>query len=119
MTANDLPSMLYYTNDNQPGYQRKSVGKKVVFIDDDSKKVKSEKILKYIIELVIPPQWQNVWICKDQKGHIQAVGQDAKGRKQYIYHPLWKEHIAEYKYRNLLNFTNSLPKIRQQVEKDE
>jgi DNA topoisomerase-1 len=118
MTANDLPPSLHYTNDSQPGYHRKTIGKKIVYTDDNGKELKSKKILKRLNDLVIPPQWQNVWICKDANGHIQATGRDAKGRKQYIYNPVWKEHIAEYKYSNLLNFGKSLPKIRQQVEKD-
>jgi DNA topoisomerase-1 len=117
-TSNDLPPSLHYSNDSQPGYHRKMAGDKFLFTDENGDEVTSENIIKRIDELVIPPQWQNVWICKNRNGHIQAVGRDAKGRKQYIYHPLWKEHIAEYKYTNLLKFAKNLPKIRKQVEKD-
>lgn len=118
MTADDLPPSLNYTNDSLPGYHRITQGEKTFFTDENNKEVKSEKILNRIHDLVIPPQWQDVWICNDENGHIQAIGRDAKGRKQYIYHHLWKEYIAENKYNNLLNFAESLPKIRKKVERD-
>ncbi len=118
MTASDLPPSLHYTSDSNAGYHRKVKGEKYIYFDENGKEVKSKGILKRIHELVIPPQWQNVWISKDKYGHIQAIGRDAKGRKQYIYHPLWKEYITDYKYSNLINFATSLPKIRQRVEAD-
>ena len=118
MAANDLPPSLHYSSDSQPGYHRKTVGKKVVFLDSGGKEVTSKKILDRISKLVIPPQWEDVWICKDPKGHIQAVGRDAKGRKQYIYHSIWTEFNYEAKYNKLLTFARCLPKIRKQVQKD-
>jgi DNA topoisomerase-1 len=118
MTASDLPSTLHYSNDNMHGYRRKAKGEEFIYLDEKGNEVKSIGLVQRINELVIPPQWQNVWICKDGKGHIQAVGRDAKGRKQYIYHPLWKEHITQFKYNNLINFAKKLPKIREKVEKD-
>ncbi len=81
MTASDLPPSLHYTNDSTPGYRRKTVGEKIIYTDNNDTEVKSEAILKRINQLIIPPQWQNVRISKDSKGHIQAVGRDAKGRK--------------------------------------
>lgn len=118
MIANNLPPPLHYTNDTRPGYYRKTVGEKIIYLNSDGAEVKSEKILNRINNLTIPPQWKKVWISKDKQGHLQAVGRDAKGRKQYIYHPLWKKYIEKYKYRYLLIFAKKLPKIRSHVEKD-
>lgn len=118
MTANDLPPSLHYTNDSAPGYHLKTVGERIIYTDNNDKEVKSKAILKRINQLTIPPQWQSVWICKDPEGHIQAVGRDAKGRKQYIYHSFWNDFISETKYNKLQSFARCLPKIREQVEKD-
>ena len=116
MADNELPSSLRYTNDNLAGYHRVTNGD--VYSDDNQIEVKDIKILNRISELVVPPMWQNVWICKDPKGYIQAVGRDAKGRKQYLYHQLWKEYISEVKYNKLISFAKWLPQIRKQVQKD-
>lgn len=118
MTNSDLPSSLRYSSDNMAGYYRETNGDAFVGSDENQIEVKDQKTLKRINKLVIPPMWQNVWICKDPKGYIQAVGRDAKGRKQYIYHQLWKEYISEVKYNKLVSFAKGLPKIRKQVQKD-
>lgn len=118
MTYSDLPSSLRYANDNMSGYHRETNGDALVYSDENRIEVKDQKTLKRINELVIPPMWQNVWICKYPKGYIQAVGRDAKGRKQYIYHQLWKEYISEVKYNKLVSFAKCLPQIRKQVQKD-
>ncbi|WP_254508469.1 DNA topoisomerase IB [Anatilimnocola floriformis] len=78
-------------------------------------KIKNETTLKRIKSLVIPPAWQEVWICSDSHGHLQCTGLDARGRKQYRYHPRWREVRDESKYERLIAFARALPKIRRKV----
>ena len=118
MVSNNIPGYLRYTNANNPGFYRKPSGKIFIYQNEKGEVVKAKSILNRIEKLVIPPQWKNVWISADPRGHIQAVGYDKKDRKQYIYHPLWKSYISEYKYNKLINFAQALPKIRKPVEKD-
>src|SRR5918912_791439 len=68
--------------------------------------------------LVLPPAWTDVWICTDPRGHLQATGRDARGRKQYRYHPRWREVRDEVKYGRLIAFAEALPKIRARAEAD-
>ncbi len=85
---------------------------------EDGKKVKDKDTLDRINKLVIPPGWKNVRICKLPKGHLQAVGRDEKGRKQYIYHPLWSKIRNQTKFFKMSSFGKTLPKIRKRVEED-
>jgi DNA topoisomerase-1 len=71
-----------------------------------------------IRSLVIPPAWTNVWICPDPRGHLQATGRDARGRKQYRYHPRWREVRDENKYGRLADFGRALPAIRRRIQRD-
>lgn len=80
--------------------------------------IHDEKVLARIRSLAIPPAWTDVWICPTANGHIQAIGRDAKGRKQYRYHPNWRNLRSETKYTHMIPFGEALPKIRQQVEQD-
>src|SRR5438132_8483444 len=80
--------------------------------------VSDPAVLLRIRHLVIPPAWTDVWICPDPKGHVQATGRDARGRKQYLYHPRWREVRDAAKYERLAAFGNALPRIREQVERD-
>jgi DNA topoisomerase-1 len=72
------------------GFSRRRRGRGFEYLDESGRVLKNRKDLKRIRELVIPPAWQNVWICPDEWGHLQAVGVDAAGRKQYLYHPRWR-----------------------------
>ncbi len=83
-----------------------------------SKKVDSGKQLERIKALVIPPAWENVWICKDANGHIQCTGIDARGRKQYRYHELWQKSRNESKFLRLTDFGNAMKKLRKQIASD-
>jgi DNA topoisomerase I len=74
--------------------------------------------LKRIRSLVIPPAWKNVWICAKANGHLQAIGTDARGRKQYRYHPRWHVVRDEAKYERVMSFARALPRIRKRVEND-
>ena len=106
---------LCYCSDQTPGFFRQKFGDKFKYYDIDGKTVKSKKILVRIEKLVIPPAWENVWICPKVNGHLQATGIDEKGRKQYIYHPNWIKISQENKFDKIVDFGKSLPKIRQRV----
>lgn len=107
---------LVYVNDQQPGISRVKKGKTFGYLFN-GREIKDEKILQRIKKLVIPPAWENVWICKDENGHLQATGTDAKGRKQYRYHSLWTAFRNHTKFYHLLEFGKRLPHIREQIEK--
>jgi len=109
---------LRFVTDQSPGIQRRRHGKGFGYVDADSKPVRDPAILKRIRSLVIPPAWQNVWICPFVNGHIQAIGRDAKGRKQYRYHPRYREVRDETKFIRMKAFGAALPKIRSQVHRD-
>jgi DNA topoisomerase I len=118
MVKEDLPGSLIYVNDAMTGFERCGKEGKFYYTDRDGNKIDDENILARIKELVIPPDWKDVWICKSKNGHIQVTGRDSKGRKQYIYHRLWQEKISTRKFDNLIKLAESLPKIRNQLNKD-
>jgi DNA topoisomerase I len=109
---------LRYVSDAKPGIRRQRKGDGWVYKDDDGHEITDEHTLARIKSLVIPPAWTDVWICRAPNGHLQAVGRDARGRKQYRYHPRWRVVRDEAKYGKMLIFGRVLPKIREQVEKD-
>jgi DNA topoisomerase-1 len=109
---------LRYVSDIHPGIRRKRAGKGFVYIGTDGKPIKDEKELARIRSLAIPPAYRDVWICPSPNGHIQATGRDARGRKQYRYHPKWREVRDETKFGRMLAFSEVLPQIRVRVEKD-
>ncbi len=109
---------LRFSSDERPGIQRVLKGDSFVFTDSEGKTVSDESTLARIKSLVIPPAWQQVWICPYANGHIQATGRDAKGRKQYRYHPRWREARDNNKFYRLRNFAQMLPRIRRQVKRD-
>lgn len=109
---------LRYVSDDSPGYTRKKQGDDFDYYDADGKKITDEKRLLRIRRIAIPPAWADVWICPSPNGHIQAVGRDARGRKQYRYHERWREVRDEGKYEKMVLFGQALPKIRKRIEKD-
>lgn len=109
---------LRYVGDHRPGISRRRQGNGFTYVDAKGKPVRDGETLTRIRSLVIPPAWNDVWICADPKGHIQAIGRDAKGRKQYRYHPRWRTVRDGNKYGRMAAFGQSLPTIRRQVEKD-
>jgi DNA topoisomerase I len=109
---------LRYVSDTQPGIRRKKVGKGFTYVGTDGKTIRDSKELNRIRSLAIPPAYTDVWICPTSNGHIQATGRDARGRKQYRYHPKWREVRDETKFGRMLAFSEVLPKVRQQVERD-
>ncbi|MRW90037.1 DNA topoisomerase IB [Duganella sp. FT80W] len=107
---------LRYVHDDQPGIARRPRGKQFRYLDADGAAVTDEDTLARIKSLVIPPAWRDVWICKHPLGHLQATGRDARGRKQYRYHPRWRSHRDEAKYERMLSFGKALPAIRRAVD---
>ncbi|HVO75372.1 MAG TPA: hypothetical protein VMT35_15190 [Ignavibacteriaceae bacterium] len=95
---------LNYTNDDELCIKRIKKGKSFIYTNSAGKEVSNQKLLKRIESLVIPPAWENVLICSNEKGHIQAVGRDSKGRKQYIYHPFWSELSSSNKFGKTCRF---------------
>jgi DNA topoisomerase-1 len=107
---------LRYVHDYQPGIARRKRGKHFHYVDADGHAVTDAETLARIKSLVIPPAWDDVWICKHPLGHLQATGRDARGRKQYRYHPRWRTHRDESKYERILSFGKALPAIRRTVD---
>ncbi|HEY8257785.1 MAG TPA: DNA topoisomerase IB [Gemmatimonadales bacterium] len=109
---------LRYVSDSMPGIRRRKRGKGFGYTGPDGKPVSDAKTLARIRTLAIPPAYTDVWICPSPNGHIQATGRDARGRKQYRYHPKWREVRDETKFSRMLAFSEALPKIRQRIERD-
>ena len=95
-----------------PGIVRRRAGKGFTYLDSDGTRIEDGETIARIKALGIPPAWQDVWICSDPKGHIQAIGTDAAGRKQYIYHQKWRERRDQQKFDKMLEFAEKLPKVR-------
>src|SRR5919112_6322606 len=106
---------LRYVRDTEPGIRRMKRGKNFRYIGVDGKPVTDEATLNRIRPLVIPPAWSEVWICRHPEGHLQAVGRDVKGRKQYRYHPSYRSQRDETKYGRMLSFGKALELIRARV----
>ena len=109
---------LHYVSDKRPGITRTRDGDGWVFHEPSGLPITDARVLGRIRKLAIPPAYTGVWICRDPRGHLQAVGRDAKGRKQYRYHPRWREVRDEAKYDKILTFGRVLPTIRQHVRHD-
>ena len=109
---------LRYVNAARPGIRRRRSGKAFSYRAADGSLVRDKATLARIRSLAIPPAWTDVWICPLPEGHLQATGRDARGRKQYRYHPRWRLVREETKYERLLVFGETLPRIRTRVRKD-
>jgi DNA topoisomerase-1 len=111
-------AQLRYVSDSRPGIQRLRHGRAFRYAGLDGQAVRDLPTLRRIRSLAIPPAWTQVWICPVAHGHIQAVGRDARGRKQYRYHARWRAVRDEAKFDRVLQFGRALPAIRERVEKD-
>ncbi|HWG11253.1 MAG TPA: DNA topoisomerase IB [Rhodanobacteraceae bacterium] len=109
---------LSYSSDTESGLRRRRKGKGFHYVDAQGRRVVSEATLSRIRRLAIPPAYTDVWICKNPRGHLQATGRDARGRKQYRYHPDWRDFRDAKKFMNLVAFGRKLPKLRQCVRRD-
>ena len=106
---------LRYVSDARPGISRRKSGKGFTYIRADGSKLSEAAVLRRIKALAIPPAWADVWICPTPDGHIQATGRDAKGRKQYRYHPRFREVRESTKYEHVVEFADALPGIREKI----
>lgn len=109
---------LRYVTDSSPGITRHRAGKGMYYRNAKGDKVTDERTLARAKSLAIPPAWNDVWIATTANAHLQATGRDAKGRKQYRYHPQWAEVRDEAKYEHMVEFGNALPAIRERVDAD-
>jgi DNA topoisomerase-1 len=109
---------LRHVSDRGSGIRRRHAGKRFGYLDVDGRPIRDARVLDRIEGLAIPPAWTDVWICPSPRGHIQATGRDAKGRKQYRYHPRWREVRDETKYGRLRAFGEALPRLRRRVDED-
>ena len=109
---------LVWVEDSQPGIRRVRRGRAFRYVGARGKVVRDRRTLERIRKLAIPPAWEDVWICANPRGHLQATGRDARGRKQYRYHPRWREVRDESKYGRLIAFARALPRIRRKVAAD-
>jgi DNA topoisomerase I len=108
---------LQYVSDAQPGIRRIKKGRSFKYVYGE-KKVSDGRMLERIKKLVIPPAWENVWICRHENGHLQATGLDLKKRKQYRYHTLWSSMRNQTKFYRLYEFGKHVPAIRKQIDRD-
>ena len=99
-----------------PGLRRRRQGRGFVYLDGDGERIDDPEVLQRIHELVIPPAWEDVWICPYPGGHIQATGVDQAGRKQYLYHPRWRARRDLQKFEDMVVFARALPALREKVE---
>lgn len=111
-----LPAGLCYVDDRQPGIRRRRQGKRFVYFDANGQRIGDAEEIRRLDKLAIPPAYREVWICPDPNGHLQATGRDARGRKQYRYHPRWREVRDADKYERLLRFGQALPRLRRHID---
>src|SRR5262245_30324000 len=113
-----LAGLRYVSDDRAPGIRRIGHLRRVRYVDVHGRTIANRAELQRIRALAIPPAWTDVWICANPRGHLQATGRDARGRKQYRYHPRWREVRDEVKYSRLLTFARALPRIRRHTATD-
>jgi len=99
----------------EPGITRRRRGRGFEYLDPRGERVDDEESLARIRELAIPPAWRDVWICPHPRGHIQALGTDAAGRRQYLYHPKWRERRDRAKFDEMIDFARVLPEVRDRI----
>jgi DNA topoisomerase-1 len=109
---------LRYVSDAAPGIRRRRTGTGFSYVGPDGRTIRDKATLARIRSLAIPPAYTDVWICPTPNGHLQATGRDARGRKQYRYHPKWREVRDETKFGRMLAFSEALPRLRKRLEDD-
>src|SRR5207237_5797259 len=113
-----LAGLRYVHDETLPGIRRVGRKKRFRYVFASGATVRDSAQLQRIRALAIPPAWRHVWICPDPRGHLQATGRDARGRKQYRYHARWREVRDAVKYDRMLAFAQVLPKIRERSDRD-
>ncbi len=109
---------LRYASDEHPGYRRQRRGKAFQYFDSDGKRIADKEEIARLNKLAVPPAWTEVWLCPSPRGHIQATGRDARGRKQYRYHADWRQTRDADKFEHVLDFAANLPTLRERVLHD-
>ena len=110
--------MLRHSSDSEPGYTRKRHGRYWQYFDEEGKRLTDRDEIERLNAIALPPAYTDAWFCKDDNGHVQATGTDARGRKQYRYHPDYRAKRDASKYDGCREFGEALPKLRRRVEKD-
>ncbi|HET8749514.1 MAG TPA: DNA topoisomerase IB [Sphingomicrobium sp.] len=110
--------MLRHSSDAEPGITRKRMGRYWAYFDPKGERITDRDEIERLNSIGLPPAYDDAWFCTDPDGHLQATGVDARGRKQYRYHPQFRERREKAKFEGLLEFGKSLPKLRRRVEKD-
>lgn len=113
----DVPAGLQWSSDEREGIRRKRAGRGFFYLGPNGARVTDDKVLQRIRTLAVPPAWTQVWICPHSNGHIQATGRDARGRKQYRYHPNWTKSQSENKFARMPAFAAALPKLEVAIER--
>ena len=109
---------LIYVSDAEPGIRRLRAGKGFRYLTPENRRLAAVKELKRIASLAIPPAYRDVWISVQPRGHLQATGRDARGRKQYRYHPEWRQVRDSAKFDRMVAFGEALPKLRRKLKRD-
>ena len=118
LADNVAPRGLVWVSDESPGIHRRRVRDAFAYLGVDGRKIRNAAELRRIASLAIPPAYEDVWICPEPNGHLQATGRDARGRKQYRYHPEWRVAKDADKFERMLEFGAALPRIRKRVKDD-
>src|SRR5688500_6988219 len=105
------------TSPDEPGWTRRRAGAGFTYLDQDGRRLEPEQVQR-CKELVIPPAWRDVWITPHENGHLQAVGTDDAGRRQYLYHPYWREKRDEAKFDRVIEMAGQLPRVRRRLRRD-
>jgi DNA topoisomerase IB len=113
-----MPPRLRRVDCSSPGIRRVRRGRGFSYTEEDGTPIADREVIERISELAIPPAWKRVWVCPDPRGHIQATGMDGRGRKQYLYHPAWREHRDREKFGEMERFAKSLPAMRESTSAD-
>ncbi len=109
---------LVYVSDSAPGIRRERTSESFSYVKPDNRPLRDPKEIARINKLAIPPAYENVWICVNPRGHLQATGRDARGRKQYRYHPEWREVRDGAKFERMVDFGAALPRLRLRLRRD-
>lgn len=115
---NEQTKRLRHSSDKEPGYSRRKAGRGWGYYDEHGKRIMDRDEIERLNSVGLPPAYTDTWFCKDANGHLQATGRDARGRKQYRYHPDFRLRRDKSKYADSLAFGKALPKLRAAVERD-
>jgi len=109
---------LLYVSCQEPGIRRMGARGRFYYLTPANRRLRSARELRRIAGLAVPPRYENVWICPNPRGHLQATGHDARGRKQYRYHPQWRQVRDRVKFARMVAFGQALPRLRRRLARD-